>query len=103
MLHQAGVQTLAIGNVKNIRQGLDFGHSANQRQQLWSAITTCCPTASNACTTRLSSAAGTRRRPFSSSLPSTGAATAASPATIRLSHQGFLPVWMCGAASLRPR
>ncbi|MEG7674130.1 transposase, partial [Listeria monocytogenes] len=30
-LHERGVQTLVIGDVRDIRQRVDYGHSANQR------------------------------------------------------------------------
>jgi putative transposase len=30
-LHQAGVQTLVIGDVRDLRQGLDYGPAANQK------------------------------------------------------------------------
>jgi len=36
-LHQAGVQTLAIGDVKDIRHELDYGHAANQKLHQWTA------------------------------------------------------------------
>ena len=35
-LYQEGVQLLAIGDVRDIRQGLDFGSTANQRLHQWS-------------------------------------------------------------------
>ncbi|WP_067935708.1 RNA-guided endonuclease InsQ/TnpB family protein [Alicyclobacillus kakegawensis] len=31
MLHERGVQTLVVGDVRDIRQRVDYGHSANQR------------------------------------------------------------------------
>ena len=35
-LHQAGVQTLVIGDVRDIRQGNDVGHANNQKLHQWS-------------------------------------------------------------------
>src|SRR5215469_14178363 len=35
-LHQAGVQTLVIGDVRDIRQGLDVGGKTNQKLHQWS-------------------------------------------------------------------
>lgn len=34
-LHQAGVKTVVIGDVRNIRQGLDYGAKANQKIHQW--------------------------------------------------------------------
>ncbi len=36
-LHEQGVQVLAIGDVRDIRRALDYGHSANQRLHQWTA------------------------------------------------------------------
>lgn len=35
-LHQAGVRTLALGDVRNIRQNTDVGHANNQKIHQWS-------------------------------------------------------------------
>jgi putative transposase len=35
-LHQAGVQTVVIGDVRDIRQDLDVGHTNNQKLHQWS-------------------------------------------------------------------
>jgi putative transposase len=40
-LHQRGVQTLVIGDVRNIRQDNDKGAAANQKIHQWSAGKTC--------------------------------------------------------------
>ena len=34
-LHQTGVQTVAMGDVRDIRQGLDYGAKANQKLHQW--------------------------------------------------------------------
>jgi putative transposase len=36
-LHQAGVQTLVIGDVRDIRQGNDVGHANNQKLHQWAS------------------------------------------------------------------